>query len=307
MFSVEERSIYFYDPKDAFSKKVLEKIGVERYSFTETYNSTGEDILRLSESVRSRKTFVLMSLAKNPHESFMRMCLMISALKNGAAKSVTAVIPAMCYVKDDSYIPRSPLAPQLMIRLLETAGADSFIFLDMHSQKQRGYGVTKKDDIKPRTVFAEDMTKRFGEDIMLCPLKRNDVSRADDYRDFIPGLDVVLQNLDGKTLSKSVKDKKIIIVSDSVSNAKRLVETAKLLRKKKATEIHAYMTHAIFVKNSVQLINDSPLLSLTVSDTYELPGDAIVSGKIKVLSLISYFARALREIDSGDSLGKMNN
>lgn len=307
MFSVAEQSIFLYDEDDNFSKKVLEKIGVERYSFSETRNPTGEYILRLNNTVRRKNVFVLMSLIKNPQESLVKMCLMLSALKNGDANRVTAVIPAMCYVKDDSYIPRSPLAPRLMIKLLETAGADSFIFLDMHSQKQRGYGEKKKDDIKPRTVFAADMIKRFGNNITLIPLKRNDISRAEDYKDFIPGLDVVALNFDGKTFSKDVEGKKIVVVSDMVTNAKRLLETIELLEKAGAAEVHAYMTHALFVDNAVQEIEKSFLSTLTVSDSLELSGGAINSTKIIVLSLIDYFARALREIDSGDSLGKMNN
>ena len=307
MFSADGKSIFFYDPCDIFSKKVLENIGVEMHALSESINPTGEIVLRLEDSVRNSKTFLIMSVAKNPNESIMKMLLMVAALKNGAACSITVVIPAMSYVKDDSYIPRSPLAPQLMLRLLETAGADNFVFLDMHSQKQRGYGLKKKDDIKPRSVFAEDMIKRFGDEIILCPLKRNDYSRVEDYKEIIPKLDVVSLNFDGKKFSKSVRNKTIIVVSDLVTNAKRLRETTKLLKKHKAKEVHAYMTHSLFVDDAVRYIDESFLSSLTVSNTLELTDEAILCSKIRVLELDRFFARAVREIDSGESIGKMNN
>lgn len=304
------QSIFFVDKNDEFARKALESIGVEANEFRVSRHTNKEFKVRLEQAVRDKNVYIIKSTAIKPNESLVELAQMVRAASNSKANRVTVVAPAMCYVRDDSKAKRSPFAAAWSIEMLTMSGMDRMILVDIHSEQYRGFGAVPKDDIKPRSVFVKDIKERVGDDIVLVPLTYGGMFRVQGYKKFIKdkklmkNVEIAMVNPDEETVSIDVSGKKVFIINDIIDNAKKLTKAAKVFMNAGAAEVHGIATHSLLSARSVKLIESSEVKTLTVSDTLPLHASAVKSEKIRVVSLMKFFARILRRIDSGDSVGK---
>lgn len=305
------KAMYFCDSKDAFSNKVLDFLGVQKNYLPCQYLFSGEIIPSLNVSVRGKKVFLLVKALDHPNEDFMKLFLMVSSLRNGKAEKIVVVMTAMGYLSNDFSVKRSPLAAASMIKLIEAVGADHLIFLDMHDEAWRGYGKIKKDSIKMGSLFFLDIRERFsGERIVFIPLSKADEDRADYLTSKMTGAKSAVF-ING-TLSSPVKGKKFVLVGDTVANPESLYDLVKFLKRRGAKEVHLYLSYissSYFGLTSLfSSFNDFPLDSLTLIDLLSSTiGSPSISFPIRRVKAYDYFGRALREIDSGESLGDFHD
>lgn len=300
---MSDKSMFFCDQSDKFTSKALSLIGAQAYTIETRKKDNNEWDIDLKFSVRGRKVYLIKSLAINPNDAIMELIFKITTLKSGDAEHISVVIPVMGYVENDLSKARSPLVTSVVVKLLESAGADRVIFLDMHSQSWRAIGDVKKDDIRPRKLFSEDMKKRFGQEgLVFIPLTANDISRTEGYEKYFPKARIFSWITDLPMLCK-LSGKKVIIISDAIYDFNKLKLLSSILRKLGAIEVHVYITHALKVNSLPRLEVESNFTSITVSDT--LPAEIFLSwSNTREASIAQFFAQVLREIDS---LKSMNN
>lgn len=295
--------MFFCDQSDIFSKKALSLIGENAYTIETGKKENNEWGIDLKFSVRGRRVYLIKSLAINPNESIMELIFKITTLKSGDAEHISVVIPVMSYVENDTRKARSPLVTSVVVKLLESAGADRVIFLDMHSQSFRAIGDVKKDDIRPRKLFSKDMKERFGnQDLVFIPLTANDIGRTEGYEKYFPKAKIFSWITDLPMLCK-LSGKKVIIISDVIYDFEKMKSLSSILRKLGAGEIHVYITHALKANSLPQLEVESNFSSITVGDT--LQAENFLSwSNTRVVSIAQFFGQVLREIDS---LKSVNN
>ena len=263
-----------------------------------------------NESLRGKDVFIVQSARETVNESIMELLIMIDAAKHASAARITAVTPYFPYVRSDKKDePRISITARLVADLLEIAGADRVMTMNLHSPQAQGFFripcdhllATKilcdywvKNDIDNCVVVAPDagsakLAGRYATRLKL-PLAILDKRRKDDSES------PVIQNVIG-----DVKGKRTLIFDDEIASGGSIVEVVTALRNYGVEEITACCVHGILSGKAVQRIQDSPLKRLIVTDTVHIPPEQKIE-KLEILSIAELFANAIKCTNKGQSI-----
>ena len=263
-----------------------------------------------NESLRGKDVFIVQSAREAVNESIMELLIMIDAAKHASAARITAVTPYFPYVRSDKKDePRISITARLVADLLEIAGADRVMTMNLHSPQAQGFFripcdhllATKilcdywvKNDIDNCVVVAPDagsakLAGRYATRLKL-PLAILDKRRKDDSES------PVIQNVIG-----DVKGKGALIFDDEIASGGSIVEVVTALRNYGVEEITACCVHGILSGKAVHRIQDSPLKRLIVTDTVHIPPEQKIE-KLEILSIAELFANAIKCTNKGQSI-----
>jgi ribose-phosphate pyrophosphokinase len=269
----------------------------------------GEISVSLLESVRGSDVFVVQSTCYPVNNNLMELLIMIDAFKRASAGRITAVIPYFGYARQDRKSkPRDPISAKLVADLLEAAGADRVLTMDLHAAQIQGFFDIPVDHLLGVPLLANYYVgKQFDRDeIMVVSPDLGSVTRA---RNFAAKLDARLAIVDKRrqranesevmNIIGSVEGKKVIIVDDMVDTAGTLCHAAQaLVEKGGATDVYACATHGVLSGPALERIKDSVIKEMVLLDTIPLPQEKIdaAGGKIKLLAVAPVFAEAIARI-----------
>lgn len=271
----------------------------------------GETRVKLDENVRGADVFIIQPTSEPVNDYIMELLLMIDALRRASADRITAVIPYYGYAKQEKKTSgREPISAKLVANLLTTAGASRVLTIDLHAPAIEGFFDIPVDHLRATPLLARAFRSRIGGDIVVVSPDAGGVGRAQDFRTRATGslaiiskqrpdadktemLDIV-GDVDGKTA---------VIVDDMISTGGTLVEAAKLLKERGAEKIYVCATHGIFAGNALELIADSDIDELFVTDTIRLPDD--YPGNVSVVSVAPLFAEAIMRTHKGMSISAL--
>ncbi len=271
--------------------------------------SDGEMQPVINESVRGSYVFFIQSTIP-PTDNLMELLLMIDSAKRASAGYITAVIPYFGYARQDRKDkPRVPISAKMIANILQAAGVDRLMTMDLHADQIQGFfdipvdhlssdaiyhPYLEKDDLS-NTVFASpdvggvkrarNFAKIFGSDLVICDKERR---KANEVKKI--------------TVIGEVEGKDIILIDDLVDTAGTLCRAADALLDKGAKSVKALCTHAVLSGNAYENINNSNLDKLIVTDTIPLKGS---SDKIEVLTASKLFARAIRNTHEFKSIAAL--
>ena len=269
----------------------------------------GEISVSLLESVRGSDVFVVQSTCFPVNNNLMELLIMIDAFKRASAGRITAVIPYFGYARQDRKSkPRDPISAKLVADLLEAAGADRILTMDLHAAQIQGFFNIPVDHLLGVPLLANYYVgKQFDRDeIMVVSPDLGSVTRA---RNFASKLDARLAIVDKRrqranesevmNIIGSVEGKKVIIVDDMVDTAGTLCHAAAaLVEKGGATDVYACATHGVLSGPAIERIKDSVIKEMVLLDTIPLSQEKIDAsgGKIKLLGVAPVFAEAIARI-----------
>lgn len=271
----------------------------------------GETRVKLDENVRGADVFIIQPMSEPVNDYIMELLLMIDALRRASADRITAVIPYYGYAKQEKKTSgREPISAKLVANLLTTAGANRVLAIDIHSPAIEGFFDIPVDHLRGTALLARAFRAKVGGDIVVVSPDAGGVGRAQDFRARAKGslaiiskqrpdadktemLDIV-GDVDGKTA---------VIVDDMISTGGTLVEAAKLLKSRGAEKIYVCATHGIFAGNALELIADSDIDELFVTDTIPLPDN--YPGNVSVVSVAPLFAEAIMRTHKGMSISAL--
>lgn len=262
--------------------------------------------LELEGAVRGKELFIIKPTARDPNRTLMELLGFVHAARKASAGKIIAVIPAAGYVRSDSGM-RSPHMTEMVLRMIRKAGVNSLVVADVHSEQYSSIAGIPVDDIKPRSVFAKDMKKRFGTNFSLSPLTYSGKFRTKGYKRILPEIGTVMVDINDNLTMGETAGKIIVLLNDIIDKAEKLIKAAEICFENGAEEVHGYATNPILSGNSIELIEDSCLSSLMVGDTLALPENINEKdSKIRVVSLAKILADILREMNYSGSVGKLN-
>ena len=262
----------------------------------------GETHLQIQENVRGADVFVVQPTSRPVDVNLMELLLMLDALKRASAERITAVLPYYGYARQDRKDrPRMPISAKLVASLLETAGANRVLALDLHAAQIQGFFDIPVDHLFAAPVMIEYFDKRHrGKGLTVVSPDAGGVERA---RAFAKRLDAPLAIIDKRrtevniaevmNIIGDVEDQHCLVVDDLVDTAGTLVKAVEALLDKGATGVSACATHAVLSGPAVERISGSKLEELVVTNSIPLLPEAAASGKIRVLSVASLLARAM--------------
>jgi len=234
------------------------------------------NFVRIGENVRECDVFVIQTSTSPVNTNIMELLIMIDALKHASAARITAVLPYFPYVRSDKKDqPRISIAARLMADLLETAGADRVLTMNLHSFQIQGFFRFPSDHLLATPVLIEYFKKTDIENSVVVAPDAGSAKRADKYSRLlhlpIAIIDKRRQGNDDKAVAKhiigDVKGKKAIIFDDEISTGGSLIRAVEILKDEGVTDIRAGVVHPVLCGEAVERIQQSALSEVVVTNT----------------------------------------
>ncbi len=276
--------------------------------------SDGEVMIELLENVRGRDCFVLQSTCMPTNDNLMEVLIMIDALKRASAARVTAALPYFGYARQDRR-PRSArvaISAKVVANMLEAAGVDRVLTMDLHADQIQGFFNVPVDNIYAAPILLGDLWKHGYEDLLVVSPDVGGVVRA---RALAKRLESDLAIIDKRrpkandaevmNIIGDVNGRTCVIMDDMVDTAGTLAKAAQALKNEGAVKVLAYCTHPVLSGGAVERIANSALDEVVVTDSIPLREDAKKCGKIRVLSVVDMLAETILRISNEDSVSSL--
>ncbi len=290
-----------------YLKVPLAKTQVKRFADMEIF-------VEVQENVRGQDVFIIQSTSFPANDNLMELLILIDALKRSSARRITAVVPYYGYARQDRKPgPRTPISAKLVANLIERAGVDRVLTLDLHAGQIQGFFDIPTDNLFAAPIIARDIQERLPENqtVVVSPdvggvvraralAKRINAPIAIcDKRRERPGESEVM-NVIGE-----VEGMRCILIDDIVDSGGTLCNAAEALLKSGATEVHAYITHGVLSGGAVSRVKNSRLKSLVITDSIE-PTEAVrATRNIRVLSIAALIGEAILRTSREESVSSL--
>ncbi len=304
--------IFTGNSNPALVQKISERLGTPIGKAMVKTFSDGEINVEIHESVRGMDVFVIQSVCQPVNTNLMELLILIDALKRASAERVTAVLPYYGYARQDRKVmPRAPISAKLVADLITTAGASRVLTVDLHAGQIQGFFNIPVDHLFAAPVLL-DYLRNLNNDIVVVSPDAGGVERA---RAFAKRLDASLAIIDKRRDAPNVSQVMNIIgdvqglvavlLDDIVDTGGTLVRAAYALVEKGAKSVYACCTHPVLSGNATQMLSESPIQELVVTDTIPLKESARECSKIKVLSISELLTEAIQRIYKDESVSNL--
>lgn len=273
----------------------------------------GEIYLQIKENVRGADVFIVQSTCNPVDRNIMELLLMCDALKRASAERITAVIPYYGYARQDRKDkPRVPISAKLVASIIEKAGANRVLAMDLHAAPIQGFFDIPVDHLFAAPVLVDYFKEQQIPDLMVVSPDAGGVERA---RAFAKRLNSPLSIIDKRReevnvaevmhVVGDVRGKTCLLVDDIIDTAGTLVKGAEALMKQGAKSVKACATHAVLSGPAVERIQNSQLDEVVFTNSIPLRPDAQACGRIKTLSVAGLLSRAIQSIHEETSVSTL--
>src|SRR6187401_1746331 len=270
----------------------LGKVNIQRFS-------DGEILPTFMESIRGDFVFLVQS-THSPTENLMELLLMIDAAKRASAYKIIAVIPYYGYARQDRKDrPRVAIGSKLIANMIQAAGADRLITMDLHAPQIQGYFDIPVDHLDSHAVFIPYIENLRLENLTFAAPNVGSANRIREIASYFEAEMVICDKhrkraneIASMVVIGDVDNRDVVIIDDICDTGGTLAKSAALLKEKGARSVRAMITHPVLSGNAYENIANSVLEELVVCDT--IPINKKLAKKIKVLSVSELFAIAIR-------------
>lgn len=295
------------------AEEICAELGCELGAATVKPFSDGEIHLQIQENVRGADVFVVQPTCTPVDRHLMEVLLMTDALKRASAERITTVLPYYGYARQDRKDrPRMPISARLVASLLERAGANRILALDLHAAQIQGFFDVPVDHLFATPVMIDYFWPLRGETLTVVSPDAGGVERA---RAFAKRLDSPLAIIDKRRTEVNIAEvmhiigevdgQDCLIVDDLIDTAGTLVKGAEALLAQGARSVRACATHAVLSGPAVERIQCSQLVEVVVTNSIPLTPEAAACGRVKTLSVAPLLAQAIRSIHEDGSVSTL--
>jgi ribose-phosphate pyrophosphokinase len=293
----------------AFSRRVCQHLGLPLGQSKLVRFSNQNMLVQIEENVREDDVFFIQSSCPPVSDGILEMLIAIDALKYASAGRITAVIPYFPYSRSDKKDrPRVSITARLMAQLIETAGADRVLTLDLHAPQIQGFFRIPVDELIAAPVLCEYLSGGALKDHVIVA---SDIGEAKDIERYASRLDLPVAIIDkrryadndkavARELVGDVAGKTALIIDDEIASGGTLLEAASFCLSRGARAVRAAAVHGVFSGEALNRISASPIESVLVTDS--LPQGEVAGTKIQQVSTAQLFARAIEGIHGGASV-----
>ena len=291
----------------AYLESPMGKAKIQRFS-------DGETFCEIGENVRGVDAYIIQPTCRPVNDHVMELLIISDTLRRASAATITAVIPYYGYARQDRKVaPRTPITSKLVADLIESAGVDRVVSIDLHAGQIQGFFNLPFDHLYGMPVMLEEyLKKNFDSSAVVVSPDAGGVERA---RAFAKRLGTTLAIVDKRrtqpnvaevmNLIGDVKGKTCVMLDDMVDTAGTLTQGARALIEHGAKRVVAYSVHPILSGPAIQRLNESVIEELIVTNTVPLQTNARECKKITQLSVGRIFGEAVRRIHDSDSLSSL--
>ncbi len=311
--SIEKMKIFAGTSNPELGRRIAEYLSVVLANVTIKRFSDGEIFIQIDENVRGRDVFVIQSTASPANDHLMELLIMVDALRRASAGRITAVVPYYGYSRQDrKEAGRTPITAKLVADLMEAAGVERVLTMDLHAGQIQGFFNMPVDNIYATPVLLGAVRRQgFGNAVVISP----DVGGVVRARSYAKRLEVELAIIDKRRPAANVaavhhiigevEGKDCIIVDDMVDTAGTLTKAAEALMEHGARSVSAVCTHGVLSGPAVARIEASVLEQVLVTDTIAQPAAALACSKIKYHTVAGLLGEAIRRISDEESVSSL--
>jgi ribose-phosphate pyrophosphokinase len=291
----------------AYLKLPLTRCSVRRFADMEIF-------VEVLENVRGEDVFVIQSTSFPANDHLMELLILIDALRRASARRVTAVIPYFGYARQDRKPgPRTPISAKPVANLIERAGADRVLTLDLHAGQIQGFFDIPTDNLFSAPAMVRDIKERYelGNLMVVSP----DVGGVVRARSLAKRIDAPLAIVDKRrerpgesevmNIIGDVRGKCCIMVDDIVDSGGTLCNAADALLDQGAESVSAYITHGVLSGGAVARISSSRLKELVITDSIQATEAIRVSRNIRVLTISALIGEAIGRTAKEESVSSL--
>jgi len=297
----------------ALAAEICYELGCQLAAVNVKQFSDGEVHLQIQENVRGADVFVVQPTCTPSDKHIMEQLLMMDALKRASAERITAVLPYYGYARQDRKDrPRMPISARLVASLLERAGANRILALDLHAAQIQGFFDVPVDHLFATPVMIDYFDEMRGDATTVVSPDAGGVERA---RAFAKRLDSPLAIIDKRRTDVNVAEvmhiigdvagQDCLIVDDLIDTGGTLVKASEALLGQGARSVRACATHAVLSGPAVERIENSEIEEVIVTNSIPLSEDADNCTRIKQLSVAPLLAKAIQSIHEDGSVSAL--
>lgn len=274
--------------------------------------------VRLHNSVRGQDVYVIQTTSKPVHRNLMELLIMLQTLRLDSAARVTAVIPYLCYARSDKKDkPRVPITARLVADMIEVAGADRYITLDLHAGQIQGFFSIPGDVLTAFHILTNHIQK-------MLPSLRDPVVVAADLgfakkgRNFAATINAPIAFIEKRrsgrddqpaalTLIGDVNNRDVLVVDDEVDTAGSVSQAVQLVKDCGARDVYLIFVHPVLSSPAEKRLAELPITQIITTNTIPIPPEkaASLQGKLKILSIAPLLGEVIIRAHQGRSVGEM--
>nr|WP_041582413.1 ribose-phosphate pyrophosphokinase [Salisediminibacterium selenitireducens] len=305
--------LFTLNSNPALTQEIADYLGIPIGDSSIQRFSDGEVQIVIDETVRGEDTYLVQSTAEPGNEFMMELLIMVDALKRASARSINVVIPYYGYSRQDRKArSREPITAKLIANLLEAAGVDRVISVDLHAAQIQGFFNIPVDQLKAHWLIADYFKKKQLNDVVVVAPENAGTARA---RKLANELDAPIALIDkqrtekdemvlGQYIIGDVEGKTAIIIDDMIDTARTITAGAVALKEFGATEVYACATHGVLSEPAIERIRDSELKEVVITNSIQQAPDK-QDERITVLSVATLIGEGLLRIHNNESVSKL--
>lgn len=276
--------------------------------------------VQLHSSVRGQDCYAIQTTSAPVHRNLMELLILIQTLRLDSAARITAVVPYLCYARSDKKDqPRIPITARLVADMIEVAGADRYMFMDLHAGQIQGFFSIPGDVLTAFYILIDYLKAKKAK--MLKPVVVTaDLGFAKKARNFAVALDVPLAfiekrrvgndaNAEALTMIGDVKGRDVVIVDDEVDTGGSMVQAVTLAKHNGARNVYVVFVHPVFSANAADRLAALPVTEFITTDTIPIPLEKLskFNGRLTVLSVAPLLGEVILRANEGRSVGELFN
>ncbi len=307
----ENMRLFTLNSNKKLAQKISEKLGVPLSKCDVKRFADGEVQIDIEDSIRNDVIFVVQSTSAPVNENLMELLIFVDALKRASAKEINVVLPYYGYSRQDRKArSRQPISAKLVANLLETAGANRVITVDLHASQIQGFFDIPTDHLTAILPMEKYIRENIDlENVVVVSPDHGGVKRARKLAAMINAPIAIIDKrrprpneAEVSNIIGDIDGKVAIMVDDMVDTAGTLTLGAQALVDKGAIDVYAMCVHGILSDPAMERLENSVINKLVITDSIQVSEDKVASDKLEVISIDEILATAIENVYLGTSI-----
>jgi ribose-phosphate pyrophosphokinase len=297
------------------TREIADYLGIPTGQYVRTVFPNDNIFVRLQESVRGQDVYIVQTMCPPVHDNIFELLILVDTIKRDSAARINVVVPYLAYSRSDKKDqPRVGIAARLLANLIETAGADRYMTIDLHAGQIQGFYNIPGDALTAFHILAKYVEEKHIENLTVCS---TDLGFAKKARNWAERLDTPLAIIEKRrtgntgasealTVIGDVRDKNVLLVDDEVLTGGSVVNAAQLLHDEGAHDVYLAFTHAMLASSAIDRLATCRFKEIITTNTLPVAPTRRLPN-MTILSVAPMLGEVIRRAHEGRSVGEMFN
>jgi ribose-phosphate pyrophosphokinase len=297
------------------TREIAEYLNIPVGLYTRQVFPNENIFIRLNESVRGQDVYIVQTMCSPVHENIFELLILIDTVKRDSAARINIVVPYLSYSRSDKKDqPRVGIAARMLANMLEVAGADRYMTIDLHAGQIQGFYNIPGDALTAFHILAKYVAEKHIPNLVVCS---TDLGYAKKARNWAEKLNTPLAIIEKRrtgntgssealTIIGDVRDKNVLLVDDEVLTGGSVFNAAQLLYSEGAQDVYLAFTHAMLSDTALDKLSDCNFTEIILTNTVPLHPSRRLPN-MTVLSVAPMLGEVIRRAHEGRSVGEMFN